>query len=403
MSLIAVVGDHDCELEVLYASEAHYLVDVAYSFVTLELAIKAAESCESISIVLDGLIPTANDSERLQSSWNFRELLGMSRCNVRPQGGVWDFRDTFFRPRLLTNRSYEGPDEWREIAVVRDGRDVRYVGRVAHVPEFRRKRFVGAGSLTLLTLNEAVIVAGEIHVLRLGFFLKRRTRAARRRIVSWLRGLTAYRPQQSFVIRFYSYGDEDEAALRQFGVAERLRRSMLHLTLAPFVELAGGLREYADDATSDIWVVGYGPGSATVRLPAMRLDEFALARRATLGLFTHEEEDEESPFWESHFYPRLHNVELQRQTQVRPRSGNGIWWDAEFPGITVRGYAEALVPSMSALAILLAVGGAMVSGWPGQVAPILVPVVLIGNYVALWARYNVPAWRRLFERHSRRR
>lgn len=394
MSLVAVLPDRECDLAVLYASEVHYLVDSEYSFVTLELAIETGEDCRALAVVLDGVPPSTTRQAELPNSRNFRELLRISQCTITPNGQVWDFRDSFFDANLVTNRGYEGPDEWSRIVPVEYGHRVRQYGMDWAVPEFTERAFRSDGPISVLDLGQPDFFSSRRIRLRVGFFLTRRRLTETNRWKRWWDSHWRHRPRMSFVTRYFTYSSKDYHHFGHLNVINRLQRSSLALTLEPF---AGG--EYADLArtpTSDLWVVGYGPTGVAVRAPRVRLDEDAVARPTGYGLYTQTEENDDSPYWEAHFVPAQHIVQLQAQPRVRPRQDFPfeIQWYGELPGVTARRIAHAGARFLGIPAILLTLINVYAPDQAGALIPVLLALYLVIVILSLWAWHHLPALRR---------
>jgi hypothetical protein len=399
VSVLAIVADHDCHVSVDYLSIAHYLIHGRYSYVTIEAAVRPSADCNAISLVLDGVLPGRKMLWWLQETWNFRELRDISQLTLRANAaGVWDFRDTFFHPDLRTNRGYEGPPEWRALNTIRDDQTIEMLGQEARIPHFGSTDVTRRGNLSLLRLGQSVLAANELSAIRVGFFLRRRTLKRQSLPFAIAERLLSHRPKTSFVTRVYTYSVDDEPDLDKLGVRRRLDASTLALTLAPFVKrVEGAAKDYADEVSSDLWIVGYARASVALQTPEAPPEE--PTSRATFGLFTQEREYHSSPFWDVHFRFGRNVPEWRGLDTTEPVKDfrYQIRWEAELPGLTLRNASQMLWPIVALTGLGLALSANNI------LATSAADVVLaaVGLYVALLvilaARMYVPPVRRFFE------
>ena len=394
MCLIAVVADKVCDLDVWYASIACYLIDAKYSFVTVELAISPSVDCKEVVLVLDGEPPSTAKRKAIQSGRNFRELIRISQSTVRPSNGVWDFRETIFDSELVTNKGYEGPEEWRVITSI-DHDSVLFYGRETAVPRFAGADLRSNRGLSLLTLSGAEIRAGSLALLRVGFFLSRHFvrsgRGWRASLNSWWRTQWRHRPRRTFRTPYYTYSLGDYEALRNLGVARKLDQSRLWLRLEPFTRLDSNRYDSWRDATSsDLWVVGYGSSGVEIRSPRERLDEELTTRPTGYALYTQRDEDPDSPYGQAHLRLGKHFPHLEATASVLPRNDvlADIQWYGEIAGTTIRSYLHHLLVYMALLSLAVGLSIAYFGDVRG-----LVPILLVAYVVLVVA--GVWAWQKL--------
>lgn len=366
MSLIALLPDRKVSLDLLYSSEAHYVLDPGYSFLTLELAFSVGENCAGVGLLLDGTLPDEPTLQQLVRTPNFRELSRTSDCDVTPVDGVWDFRRTFFADHLRTNRGYEGPPSF-QIKTVIDDQTVNYMGRTAEVPKFSSRSSSAEAGLTLLRFGGVDLKPGTLYLARVGFYLRRGALYKNRWYSQILQVLASQRLSTDFRTHVYSYSAEVVPALTRLGVADRLERSRLWVTSDPFI----GTTNVKSTPTSDIWVVALGSKSINLRSPEMSISY----SHATSGLYTQRRDDPQAPYSNAHL--QLADVpELSEGlANLSPRQDPlfEIEWAVSLPGVTLRGLGRLLLPliTVAGFGLTLAILA------DAKEAPKWVPIVLV--------------------------
>jgi hypothetical protein len=288
---------------------------------------------------------------------------------------IGDFRGTFFQT-LHTNTGYEGA--YDEITPLNDT-EVTYCGQTSVVPEleFEVER---AGHLTLVVARMQsgdAFPTGRIQLMRLGVFLRRTEhgdhvpRLPRR--LGWLYLTTARDVHSTFRSGLYTYiSRTDHHVLAQRHLLERMDRSQLALQIDPLVDLGQQQNDprwtdaYRGAASSDVWIVNWGPASVRIRSPR-DVQAPASLKRTAWGLYPQLEPRADSALHDIHLQPALHILAYRAHAVTNvvpdpPDEVSDIVWDVTLPGVTLGRLLHELSVGSGLPALLLVVVLAFVTG-----------------------------------------
>lgn len=415
MALIGVVGDTNARVDVLALSEAHYIVDMDYTFITEEFLIKTSANMQCLYACVHGELPSQHEEiERVSRRWSFMALLRHGHNDVNPLNGIYDHSGTW-QLQTDTNMYYEGPGPFKKVQPIagRPESEKRIYGCPCHIVAIncvpRRTAF---GSVIEITRRapSADFQADAIYALRFAYYLKRPTfnRPLAHRLL--------FMPYGQYKAHVFSYPQEAVLGLQTEGMLGKLQSSRLHLTLSPFVASYkgadspqdGGVTEDELEAfktmpTTVVWFVV--PKGWTFRIDPLTMErddsafqlvnsEYVLPTARGKGAV---------PYRESYVKLATHVNRLRGTESLTPGEHNDIICLIN-PRRTARALAEIARDSIPFLALAIAVVG-LYRGQPGQPLHALDATQLLlwslGLYAAVVAlrivyRYFIPeVWRRV--------
>ncbi len=399
MSLIGIIADRDCGVEILNLSEVHYILRPNYSYITIEFAVTASEAITKFILCIHGHVETSKDKiKQLETTRSYAKLFRLSDCDLTASNGIYDFRDTWGID-AITNQCYEGPAAFNQVSVRVTGQQIVYYGCLAYIPETTYES-ENLDSCTLVNISRkdgSDFEKDSLYVFRLGFFLEWPKELLQMGFLRPLRQFIRGSVPVNYSVHTLSRPPEAEAALRKrTDIKDRLEKSSLCIDLSPFINRYAKENtdnpeicihdRWADEPTSDLWIVIPHKDDLDIASELLEGITELLPSTVKYGLFTHQSTIFSAPFKEYH---------IKYKRNIRPLMGHKCMkitqqiasqlprlWRIRMWNFDLRSWLSEAIKNVGILAILLALS--LVFTWQhGYLLPVYIGLIILYLVVIL--------------------
>jgi hypothetical protein len=398
MAILSIFPDRETDLYTYYLEEIHHVFYPQLTFLALEAAICPKEDINKFQLCVHGkVLATKPEIDKIMKTKKaYKKLFKLSSCEIKPKNGIYDFRETWMADNLVTNKGYEGPQEFNQIEDKVTGKKIIYLGCLAEIPTLSFEVEVSAGcSFVNVERTDGKEFSNDvIFPFRLGFFLK------------WPKQIEKSETgTYSYPIHVFSYSPSEVHQLYGNNIIHKCLESdrcRLYFSLAPFIEKyienspslpedkLQELVNFKDEPTTDIWFVVYKEDQVTFPTEILEGQPELSVRNSKHGLYTDDNENHDLPYKEYHMQLKSDISAYSQKRHINPilhhKSSiveQSFSWLISFFGFNLKSCWALVKSNMNTLAVTIAIAAAVVIPYTSPNTGIILTAVIVFLYVLI--------------------